>query len=379
MNRLADPAVLGELAERQEAFIADLTGALDLQAGLREATVGRWHAGLVADLATALDVEWGLVAAMITAGLRPGPAPDDRPVADVELRLRRGATPGRDDDWFEEWAGSAVSDAIGSDAPLTAAMVIESIAHADPAVRLLRRAAMLTCGRQLNELQKFVDVAGVLRGKVDALFTDLAAIADMVPLCDDPLRLVQTYERVMSLETLRERVRDLDAVLEHLTRVDLGGVEVALARTVWSLDRHVRLLRNRGAGLDELGSTVVVGRALASTTIERIDAVRDLAGLRAESRVVGLAASLGIAVRDEAVGGGVPGRAACGRLDRAASHFVGADLRGLDLARVPLDGIRWSGSTRWPARWAAAIVRDSVYLDDDLYEIRSGTADLARG
>ncbi|WP_433524226.1 hypothetical protein ACQPZ2_03225 [Nocardia pseudovaccinii] len=58
------------------------------------------------------------------------------------------------------------------------------------------------------------------------------------------------------------------------------------------------------------------------------------------------------------------------------NDFVGVDLSTVNLAGIPLDGLRWSGSsTRWPVRWQERVERDSIPVEDtdDLFEIQYGT------
>lgn len=60
----------------------------------------------------------------------------------------------------------------------------------------------------------------------------------------------------------------------------------------------------------------------------------------------------------------------------ALSDVRGADLRGVDLADVPLEGARWSNETLWPDEWRDQIVQHSVEVPGEpgVYVIESGTA-----
>lgn len=63
-----------------------------------------------------------------------------------------------------------------------------------------------------------------------------------------------------------------------------------------------------------------------------------------------------------------------GYLEQMLNDFTRADLRDVDLAGVPLDGVRWSEvTTRWPDRWIEQIERDSVPIGDGVFEIHYGT------
>jgi hypothetical protein len=56
-----------------------------------------------------------------------------------------------------------------------------------------------------------------------------------------------------------------------------------------------------------------------------------------------------------------------------ASDMSGADLRNAYLAQIPLDGVRWSSSTSWPANMQDTIAEESIELGDGVFEIqRSG-------
>ena len=65
-------------------------------------------------------------------------------------------------------------------------------------------------------------------------------------------------------------------------------------------------------------------------------------------------------------------------LTNAADDFTDADLRQADLRGVPLEGLRWSESTRWPDGWAEPIRRMSVSIASGVYEIRPGTTTVRR-
>ncbi|MEV0027844.1 hypothetical protein [Nocardia sp. NPDC050793] len=63
-----------------------------------------------------------------------------------------------------------------------------------------------------------------------------------------------------------------------------------------------------------------------------------------------------------------------GCLEQMLNDFIGADLRDVDLAGVPLNGVRWSAATtRWPEHWIEQIERDSVSIGDGVFEIHYGT------
>lgn len=59
-------------------------------------------------------------------------------------------------------------------------------------------------------------------------------------------------------------------------------------------------------------------------------------------------------------------------LDGALHDFTTADLRRVDLAGVPLEGVRWSSATQWPADWAPQVALASVEVAPDVFEVREG-------
>ncbi|MGH3866771.1 MAG: TIR domain-containing protein, partial [Pseudonocardiaceae bacterium] len=88
------------LADQYRALVTDLTTALDLEAGLREAMIPARHADLVADLRDVLDVEAGL-SAIVPATPDPALEADSEPwrieestssPGSVAVAVRRGST-----------------------------------------------------------------------------------------------------------------------------------------------------------------------------------------------------------------------------------------------------------------------------------------------
>jgi hypothetical protein len=62
--------------------------------------------------------------------------------------------------------------------------------------------------------------------------------------------------------------------------------------------------------------------------------------------------------------------AAVDTIESALTDVTGADLRRVDLTGIPLAGLRWSATTRWPPAMAAEIHRTSVEVHPNHYEIR---------
>ncbi|GGP36697.1 hypothetical protein [Saccharothrix coeruleofusca] len=58
-------------------------------------------------------------------------------------------------------------------------------------------------------------------------------------------------------------------------------------------------------------------------------------------------------------------------IQRSVTDVMGADLADADLGGIPLEGVRWSAATRWPADWADWVHHNSTRLGADLWEIRA--------
>ena len=59
--------------------------------------------------------------------------------------------------------------------------------------------------------------------------------------------------------------------------------------------------------------------------------------------------------------------------DRALHDFTKEDLRGIDLSRLSLEGLRWSESTQWPSNdWKTQVLSDSVEVEPGVYVVRGG-------
>jgi len=56
-------------------------------------------------------------------------------------------------------------------------------------------------------------------------------------------------------------------------------------------------------------------------------------------------------------------------MDRVVSDVVGADLGNVDLTGIPLEGVRWSSTTRWLPAWRDRVHDRSVQIDLDLWEV----------
>ena len=109
-------------------------------------------------------------------------------------------------------------------------------------------------------------------------------------------------------------------------------------------------------------------RQLDSDLDHTLQFVRDLAYDAARD----LAASMALTV-DRAIGTQPIRPVELAQLIDAVRNFAGANLQALDLTGIPLDGVLWSDSTRWPERWVKQIRDQSVAIGAGIYEIRRGT------
>jgi len=66
-------------------------------------------------------------------------------------------------------------------------------------------------------------------------------------------------------------------------------------------------------------------------------------------------------------------------IQAALDDFTNADLSDIDLARVFLEGLRWSASTRWPAHLTEQICQLSTEIapGSGIFVIRGGTTNAS--
>ncbi|MEU0879251.1 hypothetical protein ABZ345_11685 [Lentzea sp. NPDC005914] len=67
---------------------------------------------------------------------------------------------------------------------------------------------------------------------------------------------------------------------------------------------------------------------------------------------------------------------ALSRMLNALTSMVGADLTSADLQGVPLVGVRWSTSTRWPSDWRGWVRDNSAEVLPGVFEIQRGRIDV---
>jgi hypothetical protein len=250
---------------------------------------------------------------------------------DLDAGLREALIPARRDDLISDLTGvldvEAGLAAIVSTAPaarvadkpaqgsLPLEVVVRSLSSVAPATRLALR-------RQIRGLARMLALA-----RIRDLATSLVSKWDADRGADFVDAVVEAYALVLAGTSVHA---ELDEILAA-TR----------ARIVADTAEHARYLVNTGV------------------YVRARDDARDVA------RKLGIAGELHIANirRDDIT-----------TLTSAADDFTGADLRQAHLRGVPLEGLRWSESTRWPDGWAEPIRRASVPIASGVYEIRPGTA-----
>ena len=304
------------------ALVGDVADALDVEAGLRDATVPTLgHASLTADLGQNLDIRAGLAAAL----------PDAAPSAMSTDVDKGSATVHRALAWLAAQAGAR-------------RLAIRTQPWLDVLDAYL---AAVSCCAVLDHAHLLV------------LALDHAADSDRehdMRTCAGALGPV--------LSDARRRASMLDSELYG----DIAGaVEDAQA-----LEFEIAL-RN---------DTRARARRLARALTYAIDNARRIASdvLHTDGRIghdftVGLERDLAVDSR--------AGRA--NALDRQRlrlmelrNQFAGADLRRVDLDGLSLDGVRWNEATRWPPRWEATIRAESVRLPEGGWEISRGGLHVQR-
>ena len=169
--------------------------------------------------------------------------------------------------------------------------------------------------------------------------------------------------RALNLTHARDIARDLDRGLDRgLTRDIARDIARALDRALAHALAHDRDLdRARALALD-------LDRALDRALAHALDRALDRFNRPAHEAVAKpLAILRQTPSTDRAT--------ILVTLGDTLNDLVGADLSGVDLTDVPLDGIRWSLDTQWPPDWRAQIERDSESVPGtaDIFIIRGGS------
>lgn len=173
-------------------------------------------------------------------------------------------------------------------------------------------------------------------------------------------------------EYLRHVRRAIDRIVELDDALRPNDVEVSLDRVLDPAMEVARVLDLDPASVihSVCGIVPTLDRAITGVTYvagELVDAVS-----RAMDRDGGIDGSLGLAIdraRDV--------DRALNDVLHALNDFAGTDLRDVDLAAIPLGGVRWSRTTRWPPGVARRIERESDEIGRGVFEVREDTSDAA--
>jgi hypothetical protein len=315
-----DPALERWEAEQRAALAADLAAALDVDAGLREALLGRHHAAVAGDVAERLDVDGGLAAILPTTGRETAVAYDHPPSS-----LPRPEAP-----------VSQVAEIVGARAPAERLVIRD-----DPRIEGL----------------------GVVFAVVHA-----HALAEQLTVID--------RSRVRTLSEVVERAHEM---VLRLTRSNpaKGQVGLAAARPGMVAAGLIDVLRLLDGVAQDGEADIRRVRARLSYLIE---ATSELAvavrGWASPSYPVGafpvsLDVFADVDLEEAAFAEDSEARSFDRELEAARNDFTTADLSRVDLAPVRLGRLRWSERTRWPSAAWRDLVRDrSVEVERGVYEVR---------
>ncbi|MGV9544112.1 hypothetical protein [Nocardia beijingensis] len=330
------------LVTRHQSFVSGLAERLDLEAGLQEVMLSERHASLTKQLGDQLDLEAGLAAILppdLESMLSTSDAADDEDAGSLEWASRElAAMPLR--------VRLALRAQLAPKLDYTARQAM-SLASGEPGTRLdvLREEFKATFRDTTYQRQDWE------RGAISAYVAEVAKEFVLKPdsegLIKNPDPDMPTLRKMFELQILtqihnptdREQLMrlvpylkaDEDSATECNIRFDLSdvfGPPPEAIRWIGAVGRVVETM------LDELGQE---GPMFAESLVD-------------------LASHLTY-------------------LGQILNDFIGADLRAVDLAGVPLEGLRWSEeTTQWPDGWTEQIRLDSVELGDGLYEVHYGTS-----
>jgi hypothetical protein len=375
------------LADRHEELVNDLTGELDLEAGLRDATLPGRHQEFVAEVADSLDLDRGLAAILDVTDEEPAPASRaaDPVTVDELTRLLAGIHPAR------RLAVRPAVNAFATELLLVArgtppARVVAEIGADQQAIAAgLRHAIWLALDPPHDdELRRSLDEA-IRECELLTTVTADEEPARLADTLDGRLRRARYLAQRRSEEVGRRAFEVVTAAFADAPPPIRIRVEAYLEHGDFAaLEELVRL--SGPAGLPE---SLMAGLSQAMRDAGDLDALvtqvsrraRDLnsrfeparSWARAVARARLNSAALARHLRMTAIGPVEDvTEAQVATLLRGNDDFVGADLEEADLTDVPLAGIRWSDGTRWPGHWRDRIREASVPVGDGIYVIRPG-------
>ncbi|WP_194817973.1 hypothetical protein [Nocardia sp. XZ_19_385] len=311
-----------ELSSRREQFYAELGTKLDVEAGLAEVLLSERHSEFSKELRTKLDVEAGLAAIV-------PPAPPT--TAEAEPKGSIG------------WARAQLTVM-----PLQDRLTLR--AYYAPTLGTLSRAVLRLKAREIE--RDFQDwVRQVLLGQTP---------------------LPSQWGTRLQRNVIDEIAQVLQISPETFSR-PVTGVDIVFHDT--GMQRNGRVNRN-----PQEEDLVVQRRELNASPDGVSEAQRWIDGVvegvdEKTWEIVEVAAAPPTA-RWEMVLSRILKQLAghLETLEQQLNDFTGVDLRNVDLAGVPLEGLRWSiESTRWPEDWVEQIKHDSIEVGDGIYEIYYGS------
>ncbi|WP_018505335.1 hypothetical protein [Parafrankia discariae] len=317
------------LASARRDLTQDLAATLDVEAGLRDALLPTRHAVFVNDLRAVLDLDAGL-AAILPAVETTGHTQPESPTTPTAFALSTGQ--------------------MGATARLLRLLPPGDriVLRGNSAITVLAVSFQVAFTQTYaHDLARDLDRARPPDHLLPLAFARPRAI-ELVRDLDRALALALALnlELASDLDLARDRARDLVRFLPHdpvRARFHLRGLADALDHAIILTFERAR------ERADALESASRGARVLAHAIHSDLD---DILGAGSTSP--------GNLPRD---------------LDLALSDFTEADLREVDLAGLPLTGIRWSpATTRWPPDWQTRIESRSEEIEPGVFEIRDGTA-----
>ncbi|MCS7484134.1 hypothetical protein ACFFQW_28975 [Umezawaea endophytica] len=370
-EHIDDPEFDRRLAEDLIALNADLDQVLDLDAGLVDATLPGRARIYAEDLDRVLDLDAGLAAILPT---NPAPDttarhdPDSEPVIShtreeaALLRFARtlASMPAVDRLHARLWLPRTALYTIRLLVRIGRSTREDLRVRAVDLVRLLAHDVAFDDGDALADALDHAH--GLARGlklalaRVHTHFRDLAVDLDRdLSLALDRAR-VHTRDLDLDLALALDLVRDHDRDRVHDLARALKGARVHTRDLAVDLDRVLDLDYALDLALDlDHPPDKFSEHSVSQKKFEFVRAVevdRAATDLREEDLL-------------EAVG----------IMDRVVSDVVGADLGNADLTGIPLGGVRWSSTTRWPPTWQDLVYLNSVQIGHDLWEINQGGVD----
>jgi hypothetical protein len=343
------------LSYQQHKLVIDVIGTLEIEAGLREVLIPTHHA----DLARCPDVEAeGASIVPIAPDIMPATEPltpncqpaDSEPVTATnpdQVNVEHAQPDTRLLEFFPSTASWNPSTRLAMRAhPIFHLAGFHDRVH----TLVLSAGSASTLASGLEGTLEYV--LHRVRDRVPDLPPDLDGALDrdldrgLDPARDLGNDLDRTLDRARAVA--RDLVRDLGSELAHIRDLDrLPTVDLSYALdNVLNLDsalNHNLTPANNYAhlGIHDLAHYHVRVRAL----------------IRGLERIQSFADELIRTIQTLA------------HFHRVLSDVSGVDLRNVEFAEIPLQGLRWSMRTQWPPKIENQIRRDSVQVADGIFEV----------